>query len=286
MRIIRKLLFASFLVLVIWGGITSYNKLTDGFSIYQMSSSLPPCPQFHVELSREKKLELQQLLEQKFYYLGKGCQCYVFESEDKTSVIKFFKHKHLRLYSGLESLPLPAGLRQLCGKKISRRKERVHRLLSSCKLAYEKLSDESGLLYVHMDRVAALEKKITLVDKLGCKHSVDIDAFEYIIQKKGLPLHDVFARCDPSKIPTIAQQLASLVIQRCEKGVCDRDPAFAQNISFCNDKPIFIDIGQFYEDESIRQKEAQTKELENRFADLRWWMDENYPQYTAFFVCN
>lgn len=283
MRSIRKLLFIAVTVAVVCGGIIVYNKLTDGFSIYQMSSSLPPCPQFRVELSGEKKSQLQQLLEQKFYYLGKGCQCYVFESEDKTCVIKFFKHKHLRLYTGLENLPLPSKLRQLCQDKVLRRKERVYKLFSSCKLAYEKLREASGLLYIHLDRVPDLVKKITLVDKLGGKHLIDLDAYEYIIQKKATPLKELLSHCSIDELPQIAQQLAALVTLRCEKGVCDNDRALAQNVAFCDQEPIFIDIGQFYEDAIILQKEVQVQELANRFSNLRSWMDERFPQYTRFF---
>lgn len=279
MRFIRKLFFFILTALLLWLGITVYNRLTDGFSVYQISSSLPPCPQYTVEASAEQKAHLKQLLNQKFYYLGKGCQFYAFESEDGKYVIKFLKHKHLRLFSGLRSLPLPSTLKQLCEAKIEKRVKRVERLFTSCLLAYQKLPEETGLAFIHLNRVPALESKVTLVDKLGCKHTLEIDDFEFFIQKKGTPLIEVFQSCDPQEIPIKIQQLADLVSARCQKAIRDSDPAFVQNVAFADGKPIFIDFGRFLEDPALAQIEGQQLDLEKRFYNLRIFMEQHFPNH-------
>lgn len=279
MRFIRKLFFTLSVGLLVWLGIYTYNRLTDGFSIYQMSSSLPAYPQFSVPLTLEKKEELKQILDQDFYYLGKGCQFYVFASADKKYVIKFLKHKHLRPFSWLNSLPMPQALRKRCGEKIARRTERVERLFASCKLAYEKLPNETALLYIHINRTPALEKKITLHDKLGCKHTINIDDYEYFVQRKATPVKEVFATSSSQEIPQRVQQLMDLVLARCEKGICDRDRSFVQNVAFLDKQAIFTDFGQFYEDPLILQKEEQDKDLNKRITNLRAWTERFFPNY-------
>jgi hypothetical protein len=279
MKFIRKLFFFSLTILLIWLGIFTYNRVTDGFSIHQMTSTLPPCPQFDVPLSQEKKEQLQIILDQKFYYLGKGCQFYVFESEDGEYVVKFLKHKHLRLYSGLNNLPMPQKLRELSKAKIAHRMERVERLFTSCHLAYEKMPEETGLIFIHLNRIPATEKNVTVVDKIGCNHTIALDEYEFFVQKKGISLKDVFSRIDEKDIPNKVQELANLVLARCEKGIRDRDQAFVQNIAFTDRGAIFTDFGQFYEDPTILQVEEQSKDLKRRIDSLRLWTDDHFPNY-------
>jgi hypothetical protein len=279
MRFIRKLFFCSITVLLIWLGIFTYNRFTDGFSIHQMTSTLPPCPQFDIDVSEEKKAALQTLLDQKFYYLGKGCQFYVFESEDRKYVLKFFKHKHLRQYTWLNTLPLPQKLHTVCQAKIVRRAERVERLFTSCKLAYEKMPEESGLLFLHLNRTPALENSVVIVDKIGCHHTLNLDNFEYCVQKKGEPLKEVFGKIGEEELPLKIQQLVDLVFSRCEKGIGDRDRAFVQNVAFTEQGAIFTDIGQFYTDPTLVQKEEQVKDLKGRMASLYLWTKKHFPHF-------
>ena len=280
MGFIRKLFFFFAFFLISWLGIYTYNQVTDGFSIRQMTSSLPACPQFEVELSSEKVACLQAMLDQPFRYIGKGCQFYVFASADDKLVIKFLKHKHLRPFTWLKSLPLPKKLRQLSDEKIKRRKQRVERLFSSCKLAFEKMPDETGLLSIHLNRTPALNKHIVLIDKLGGKHVVEIDDYEYVIQKKAVLVQDVFAHLAESEVVGKVQLLVDLVLSRCQKGICDRDRSFVQNVAFSleEDQALFIDIGQFYEDAAICSEELQAQDLTKRLGNLRFWTERHFPK--------
>jgi hypothetical protein len=271
-------------ILIVWLGIYAYNQVTDGFSIRQMTSSLPSCPQFEVSLSTEKKAELQVLLDQKFYYLGKGCQFYVFESEDGKFVIKFLKHKHLRPFTWLNSIPMPEKWRAMSNAKIARRQERVERLFSSCKLAYEKMPHETGLLFIHLNRTPTLEKTINLFDKMGCKHAIDVDSYEYVIQYKAVTVKNVFSSVQEKDISARVAQLVNLVLARCEKGIGDRDRSFVQNVAFAaeDDRAIFVDIGQFYEEPLLMQKEEQQKDLNRRLNNLHYWTGQHFPHLVPF----
>lgn len=279
MYVIRKLIFLSLLTLLVWVGVAAYNKLSDGFSLRQMTSSLPPCPEFNIEITEERKNELQKLLSQQFHYIGKGCQFYVFESEDGKHVIKFLKHKHIRPITWLKSMPLPASLCTARDEKIERRAARVRLLFSSCKLSYEKLQDETGLLFIHLNRVPALEKKIVLVDKMGLKHTVAIDDYEYVIQKSAITVHQAFSTLSEAEVSTHIQKLTNLVLSRCHKGISDSDRCFVQNVGFSKeeDKAVFTDVGSFYENPATLQPEEQAKDLKRRLGELFDWIERRHP---------
>lgn len=258
------------------GGYHLYNRFSDGFNIHQMTSSLPPCPQFEVSLSKEQKRELQDFISQPFKYIGKGCQFYAFESADGKVVLKFLKHKHLRPFTWLKSIPMPLKLREICDEKIARRKARVKNLFSSCKLAYEEMPEETGLLFVHLNRVPALEKEVVLIDKLGLKHRVLIDDYEYVLQKRATSVKDVFSQILSEKeLRMRIEQLIVLVTQRWEKGIADRDRSFVQNVAFCEKGAIFVDTGQFYKDPGFSLETDMRKRLSN----LRGWAERHFPDY-------
>lgn len=284
-KFIKKILFLAVASCIAWLGIVIYNQLTDGFSLRQMTSSLSGNSQFDIApLSEEQKAHLQSLFQQPFRYAGKGCQFYAFESADGKYVVKFFKHKHLRPFLWLRSLPLSKRLKQKAEGVITKRFSRINTLFSSCKLAYEVLPQETGLLFIHLNRTPALDTKVTLIDKIGIKHAIELDEYEFVLQKKGTLMKQAFAHVDEREAKAKIQQLIDLVVARCEKGVADQDKAFAQNVAFCEEggRPIFIDIGQFCSDPQITTPEKEQIEIERRLKSLRLWMTEHYPHHVGY----
>lgn len=280
MKFLRKLFLFTCIGLLGWGAVYTYNQLTDGFSVYQMTSSLPPYPEFEVPL--DNKETLRGALDQPFRYIGKGCQFYAFESADGRYVLKFLKHKHLRPFTWLNKIPLPPKLREMANIKIYKRKKRVENLFSSCKLAYETLDHETGLLYIHLNRSPALDMEVMLTDKLGLRHRISLDDHEFVVQKKALPVKEVFEQiASEEELALRIEQLIAVVIARCEKGIADRDRSFVQNVAFCAHEPraLFIDTGQFYEDEQMRTLEAQEKDLKKRLGNLRHWTEKHFPTF-------
>lgn len=281
MKLIRNLIIFFSLLSIFTGCLLFYNHLNDGFSLHQITSSLPPCPHYQVPLEPSKKADLLSVLNQNFNYLGKGCQFYAFESEDGKYVIKFLKHKHLRQFTWLKSLPLPTKWRALAEKKITQRKERVDRLFSSCRLAYLEMADLTGLLYIHLDRTPTLSKTLLIKDKVGLRHKINIDEYEYILQKKAISVKEVFAKeaLQPEQIQGRLKQLVRLIEARWERGICDRDRSFVQNVAFSaeEDRAIFVDIGQFFKDPSILKEEEQIKDLKKRLGNLYEWTGRYFP---------
>ena len=74
-----------------------YYAVTDGFTIENITSSLPFDESLETRpLNEEEKTLVDLILDQKFTYLGKGCQSYVFLSEDQQYVLKFFKYQRYK----------------------------------------------------------------------------------------------------------------------------------------------------------------------------------------------
>lgn len=279
MKFIRKLFLSLGVILLLGAVLSAYNRLTDGFNMHQIESSLPFYPEFELPaLSPLENMEVLKILDQPFHYLGKGCQFYVFESDDGQYVIKFLKQKHVRSFEWLRKLPASKKYKQRFEDKIQRRQARLKTLFSSCMLAYHEMRDETGLVFLRLNRKQGLNKEITIHDKLGMKHKVDLDNHEFILQKKCSPLEDIFKGCTVEEMTAKIHQLIDLVNARCQKGIKDRDRAFVQNIGFClsENRPLFIDIGQFCKDNDISDQASQ--DIEHRLKELSLWMENKFPE--------
>ena len=280
MRILKNVVLVTLTIALISVGVYFYSNLTDGFSSRKLLSKLPYNPCFEVEaLNPVEKARLSNILDQPFYYIGKGCQFYVFGSKDDKYVIKFLKQKHLRLHTELNNVPMPKFLRTKANAKIARRIKRVNNLFLSCKLAYEELAEESGLEFIHLNHTPVFNKRVILFDKRGAKNAINIDNYEFIIQKKALVAKKVFAQLTNDELEDHVNQLIDLVNKRCIKGIGDRDRAFLQNVAFSQDglHAMFTDIGQFYKDRSVSLEEQKQEDIQKRLGNLRDWVANNNP---------
>ena len=137
-------------------------RLTHGFRIDKIKFELP----FHAEweispLSPKSLDELLAIFSQPFYYLDRGAQSYVFQSEDERYVIKFFRMDRPRN-------PVRQWVREKIKKRSSspRNFEKVDKLFSACKLAYTMAQEETELLYLHLNRTESLLPSLKLRSSL------------------------------------------------------------------------------------------------------------------------
>lgn len=253
-------------------------RSNEGFSLSEIA------PLFPSAYTGAITPEVKSCLSQPFHYLGKGCQSYVFESEDKKSVLKLFKQKHLAPPTWLEKGAWVPGLGGVVREKAARRALRVERLCASCKLAYEEMRRETGLLFVHLGEGASLGQEVVLIDKRGSRYKVALDQYAFLLQERGERIEEVFARIETEEaLRTRLGQLMALVTLRCERGIADRDRSFAHNVAFHPEEPraFFIDVGQFYHEEGVTSKEGEARDIQKRFYDLRMWVEEAYPLWTG-----
>ena len=190
--------------------------------------------------------DVLKLLDQPFKYLVSGNQCYVFESLDKQTVIKFISAKRfINNDLFLNSLNLK--------KKTTFDKE-----LDSYHLAYKYLKDESQILGIKLGSSIHL-KNLVLIDPFGIKKSIDLNKAEFIIQPKALVLDNLIT----SKLLK-SQDLAKvydLIQFRLEHHIFDKDTRLHRNMGFFNHKPLFLDLGSFFMYEQASEEDKK-KHLE------------------------
>ena len=87
--------------------------------------------------------KVEGVFDQKFAYLGAGGQCYAFVSDDKQYVLKFFKQHKFRK----KNTPASEGI------------ARREKAFTSYKIAYDKLREETGLLFLHPSRVTDFKNR-------------------------------------------------------------------------------------------------------------------------------
>ncbi len=272
------------LLIVCGGAFVGYNQtstyLADGFAPSKIQSDLTHDPRWESpSLSDEERGSLLHLLEQPFTYLGKGSQCFVFESKDGETVLKFFRHRRYQ----------PSLLVSLFSKKKHLSKKRVKReaLFDSCWLAHQKLREESGLVYLHLNKSDDLNQRVILKDKLHRRHSLPLDKYEFIVQKRAQLIYpyiqERMERGEMSAARESLSQLLQLLTTRYHQGIDDQDAALIKNAGFLADRAIFIDIGQFYIDESKKDHAEYQYETERITRRLRKWLGESYPELAAHF---
>jgi hypothetical protein len=252
------------------------HQATDGFEITNIRSTLAPRPEWEsAPVTVEERAELQAILAMSFHYLGKGAQSYVFLSEDGKYILKFFKFQHLRLPPLLHTLPLPGMLNEWREAKKTKKESELDKLFQSYRLAFDELKDESGLIFVHLNKSSMLNCKLSLVDRLNIAHKVDADQVEFVLQKRAdlvLPsLQAHLAKHDLTSAKSLLGSLVDLVRTLDQKAINDRDSHFTKNFGFIDGRAVLIDCG------SLAKKGPEDK-LEVKAGALKKWLGAEYPQ--------
>lgn len=247
-----------------------------------------------VNLLREEKLlssaepekDIRAALEEPYYFLGSGGQSYAFISADGNYVIKFFKQHHMRIPSWINKVPLPALFEpmrsDLCKQRLDRRKT----FFTSCILAYERLREQTGLLYLHLNQTTYFPKKLVIHDNIGIAHQIDLDQTQFALQKRAdmaFPTLASTIKC--GKIEEAKEQIDSLlnlILSRCEAGVADGDPIIKRNMAFIGNRAVEIDLGSYFLDESLQDPVAARRVLFFETLKLRRWVKKRHPNLEGF----
>lgn len=260
-----------------------WHKLTDGFDVPSISSNLAYRPDWEIAPpTPEEEQEREAIFNQKFHYIGKGSQCWVFASEDGKYVIKFFKHYRLRVADWINSFPMKYLLHSYRERKTEEKAIRLERAFRSYKIAYDKLQPETGVVYVHLNKSHALNKTVEIYDKLGRRFDLDLDSFEFLVQKKGeliLPkLTRLMQQGEVDHAKKLITSLVQLLVTRCQKDIRDLDPFLRKNSGFLGDQAVTIDLGQFVPDEHLHEPENTRNEIINISKWIMPWLNQNYPE--------
>ncbi len=237
--------------------------LADGFSLGKMRVDFPNDPRF--EVAAPSTFQIRTILAQPYHYIGKGSQCFVFESEDKQYVLKFFRLSRYRLPAFQQKLVLPPFLAKIQNERVEEKRIKREKLFASCKLAYEELRDETALVYLHLNKTNHLNQNVTLHDNFGRPHTIVIDDQAFMIQRKAQQLYpyldSLIKEHKRDELRKALISLSSLLNQRQERGIADKDAEIHKNAGFRNGKALFLDVGQFYRAEEVEDREHIVRKL-------------------------
>lgn len=287
----KKTVYLLLAVCALYGlyrGVKLWKDRNDGFSVERIQTRLPNSPEWEIAAADQKIQEVNQILTQPFYYLGRGFQFFAFESSDHKYVLKFLRHQRLHPPVMYDWLPNIGIVRDMKAKKAQKRKARVSELFMSLKIAYEEIPLETGLIYVHLNKTEGKHLNATLIDLQEDEHKVSLDDTEFVLQYKADLIKPTFktlmkeGNVDEAK--ERINQLFELLQSTAQKGILDTDGAliYKNNVGFIANRAIYIDVGQFTLKDGIKSRERFMYDLK-RLKPLYKWLLRRYPPLAAHF---
>jgi len=263
-----------------------YYALTDDFRFSNIVYQMPYEKNWEIRAPSEGELaSIDHILGQSFHYLGKGSQSYAFVSDDNQYVLKFFKFKHLRPSWFVDLLPPVGFLKNYKDKQRARKTRKLFGVFNSHKLAYDVDREESGLIFIQLNTVENLPRKVTVLDKLGISHTINLEHVPFVLQKKGEVLRDVLGKLlsegQIEEAKTRIGQIFALYIREYDKGIFDHDHGVMRNLGFVGDEPLHLDVGKLMADSRMLDSEERSKDLGLVVNSLKKWILEHYPQYSS-----
>lgn len=270
-------------VLALYGAGRLYFRLTDGFLETNIIYDVPHELRRTTEpLSQINRSELESVLLQDFFYLGKGCQSYVFSSEDGKYVLKFFKYQRFRPQAWLDYFAFIPGVDAYRLRKIEKKKRKLKYAFSSWRLAYEELQPETGVVYVHLDKSHIWHRNLVFYDKLGLRHEIDLNEVEFMVQKRARMLCSEILHFKQNQDlqggQELIDRLLALLVSEYERGFADNDHALMQNTGVYESNPIHIDVGQFVKNPEAANPNVYKQELFSKMWKFRMWLRKHYAE--------
>lgn len=212
-------------------------KQTGGFTVHRVQPSHTN-PSFHTAPPQ------WNIPSQRFLYHASGKQCFVFVSEDGQYVLKLFRRAHL-MAPIFAQIPLLNRLKPFKPHKMERQVAKQYRDFMGYKIAFEHFQEETALIALHLNPEPAKLPTITLVDKIGVEHSLDLNKTSFALQHRALSFPEWLAQSNEKTIQEGIRAIFDLFQKRIESGISDDDPSPYKNFGFYKGKPIQIDPGQY-----------------------------------------
>ncbi len=281
-RSLISLIVLTLFPLLMMGGGLFYCCRNPGFSVDKITSRLSYNHGWEVEPLSEKQREFinQKVLSQNYYYLSSGNHCYAFISEDREYILKFFKMQHLFPKDGWGHFPL--SLLQHMGFKLEKSNQLFsERIFANYKEAYETLQEETGILYLHLNKNNEFNSSVTLIDTLGKKYHLNLNTLEFVIQQRAEKIYDhleeLIKRGKYEELRFCIRAFLKLIASRCENGFVDQDLSIRNNFGFVGRNAIQFDCASLTRDDSMKYPLNFRNEILRIAERLDDWAQEHHP---------
>lgn len=251
----------------------------DGFFLYKIQGPL-------ISGKVEKpSLDLILSLSQPYHYLAKGRQCFVFESNDGQTVIKFLNYRRFSLPVFLRDIPLPHYWKMWILGLDEKRRLRFESTMESFQLVEKHFLDETAIMYIHLKEGGNLPI-LQITDRGHRTHQIDLNHTAFIVQKKA---HPIFAELQNRwqsgqqvAFQEGLQEFVDLIHKRCSYQLADDDRDVGINFGFCEGRLILLDPGRLYHDPDLKEPQRLEEEMQIASKRLRIWLSQNHPEFVAF----
>lgn len=274
---LKIILTLSVLAGACYGAGRAYFAWTDGFSIQNIQSPKYFKEQWSVRNATKQEEEIaQSVLSQRFTYFSKGCQSYVFISNDQKYVLKFIKYQRFCTKPWLDALSFIPALDSYRAARMDYKLDKLRKLLVGWQTSYNDLPKETGVVWVHLNEGQGPSREIEIVDKLGRSHRIDLRDYQALLQVKADMLCNTLEclvndnRIDQAK--ELVDHTLAMILGIYHKGYADNDHALMQNTGVLNGSPMPIDVGQLEKDPGASQPNIYKQALFNKTYRFKRWL--------------
>ena len=265
--------------------------LTDDFSTYFL---IPPAAMNSEWATPNVPHNLNSLLDQKYTYLAKGKQSYVFVSEDGDHVLKLFKPLPPFMavsffgkvfHVGLAKIPF-VNLLLINPKSPSYQQARDLEFRSYLN-SFSLLPEETKLEYLHLAATNHLQKKLTLYDRIGVLHQIDLDSTSFLIQRKTDLLYPTLANLlssqETDKAKLLLKNFVEFYFDLIEKGIVN-PTTLEKNLGCLDLKPIQIDVGRILtpQDLKLSSSKVPITQIYQSTSHMKKWLKTRSPELLVY----
>ncbi len=244
-------------------------------------------PEWEVNITPHHDRFFYVVSQQQLNWIGRGAQALAFETQDGKYVVKFFQIG--RIKNDVDKGFLGELFSRESKEKRQERLNHREEIFISSKMCFEELSDETGIIYVHLNKTVDKIKGIKLVDKFGQSHRIRGDEACFVVQKKAsylIPtLTNLMDEGDLQAAEQRVDQIFQLLLSVAKKGFTDGDDALIRNnnIGFAQDRAIYIDTGHITRASNLNVKDRMEYEFNVRLKPLENWINIAYPELATYY---
>jgi hypothetical protein len=173
-------------------------------------------------------------------------------------------------------------MEKLREKKAIEKTDKLIDLLSSWKIAYEDIPEETGVIYMHLPHQSMPAQKLKIIDKAGITRELDSSSVAFLLQRKAEMLCPFIKRKMGEGNQLAAKKALSSLVSRLvdeyHRGFGDNDHALMQNTGVFDGSPVHIDVGQFTREERFKDPLVYREELFSKTYKFRIWLSKHYPE--------
>ena len=271
----KKLGFVFFLLLSVFtvGQLIQFNS--GGLKNYKITSPkhLLKVEDTHIET------DINHILKQKFKYINKGCQTYVFISEDNKYILKLIRYGKYKNPFWSKHFKHNEFVNDITSHKKKLYKNSIHSYL----LAKNYLKNQTKTIFINLYKTDIFKgHTIQLYDKLNRKFSCDLYNCAFIIQEKAQSFKDTLLTQkkanDSAGTRHILRSFLHMTLSYHQQNIENRDYNSLKNIGIVNNEAINIDLGSFYKNTKLQNKKILKAKIHNFSKYLKNWLKTNYPE--------